>query len=170
VQTLGKLKQGASQYLNIGGFGEISEKLAEKAETATARLRSGAAGAAEFLSDRGGKALGSAKKVLGALADSPLAKKALKVVPFLGIGAGAASAGMELKSGNKISAALDAVGVIPVLGDAVDAVRLGVELGGEVGTWVDKKTGWVDKLGVADAAANAFGGWWDKNVNKRFNL
>jgi RHS repeat-associated protein len=49
----------------------------------------------------------------------------LKVAPFAGVAAGLYSAERNLEQGNYREAALDLVGLIPVVGDAVDAVRLG---------------------------------------------
>ncbi|SHF57127.1 RHS repeat-associated core domain-containing protein [Fodinibius roseus] len=50
-------------------------------------------------------------------------KKTPKWIPFLGTGAGIASAGLNLKEGNKGAAALDILGLIPLFGDALDLGR-----------------------------------------------
>jgi hypothetical protein len=72
-----------------------------------------------------------------------LGTKALKVIPFVGMGAGAASAVYEESQGNHVSAALDTVGLIPVVGDVVDAGRLGVAIGETAD----------ELLGISDVAA-----------------
>jgi hypothetical protein len=74
--------------------------------------------AATEVAEKGGKAIG--KK---------LATKALKVVPFVGIGAGLYSVKAEAAQGNYGTAALEAVGLVPVVGDVVDAARLGIAVG-----------------------------------------
>lgn len=53
-----------------------------------------------------------------------LGMKASKVIPFVGIGFGIYSTGAEAAEGNYGTATLDAIGLFPVVGDAVDAVRL----------------------------------------------
>lgn len=58
-----------------------------------------------------------------------LGTKALKVVPFVGIGAGLYSAEAEAAQGNYGTAVLEGVGLVPVVGDVVDAARLGVAIG-----------------------------------------
>jgi hypothetical protein len=58
-----------------------------------------------------------------------LGTKALKVIPFVGMGAGLYSAKAEAAQGNYGTAALEGVGLIPVVGDVVDAARLGVAIG-----------------------------------------
>jgi uncharacterized protein RhaS with RHS repeats len=55
------------------------------------------------------------------------AAKGAKIIPFVGWGAGAASIGYNLRKGNYGEAVLDAVGFVPILGDAVDAIRLGLD-------------------------------------------
>jgi hypothetical protein len=72
-----------------------------------------------------------------------LGTKALKVIPFVGIGSGLYSAEAEASQGNYGNATLDAVGLVPVVGDVVDAARLGVAVG-EVGS---------ELLGIEDVAA-----------------
>lgn len=71
-----------------------------------------------------------------------LGTKALKVVPFVGIGAGLYSVKAEAAQGNYGTAALEAVGLVPVVGDVVDAARLGVAVG-EAG---------AEALGIGDVA------------------
>jgi hypothetical protein len=46
-----------------------------------------------------------------------------KALPWAGIGVGLASAASNFESGNYISGALDIVGLVPLLGDAVDLAR-----------------------------------------------
>jgi hypothetical protein len=58
-----------------------------------------------------------------------LGQKALKVVPFVGIGIGVYSMQSEWRQGNYGTAALEGIGLIPVVGDAVDAARLGWSIG-----------------------------------------
>lgn len=58
-----------------------------------------------------------------------LGAKALKVIPFVGIGAGLYSMEAEAAQGNTGTAVLEGVGLIPVVGDVVDAGRFGVALG-----------------------------------------
>jgi RHS repeat-associated protein len=58
-----------------------------------------------------------------------LAPKALKVIPFVGIGAGLYSTQAEAAQGNYVTAGAEAVGMIPVVGDVVDAARLGYAVG-----------------------------------------
>jgi RHS repeat-associated protein len=74
----------------------------------------------------GADAVETAGKTGAKTALKKLGVKALKVIPFVGIGVGVASAGYEASQGNLGAAALDAVGLIPVVGDVVDAARLGV--------------------------------------------
>ncbi len=66
-----------------------------------------------------------------------IAGKALKVVPVAGIGVGLASASAEASQGNYVSAGADAVGVVPVAGDVVDAARLGWAVGEVAGEVLD---------------------------------
>lgn len=99
-----------------------TEKAVVKAETAavkteTKALKVGSEGL-EVATKQGGKTI---LKKLGT--------KALKVIPFVGIGAGVTSMGVEASQGNYGTATLDAVGLIPVVGDVVDAGRLGVAIG-----------------------------------------
>jgi hypothetical protein len=56
------------------------------------------------------------------------AAKGAKIVPFVGWGAGTASVANNLREGNYGEAVLDAVGLIPAIGDAVDLIRLGIDL------------------------------------------
>jgi len=49
---------------------------------------------------------------------------ALKVVPFIGIGAGITSATYEASQGNYGTAILDLLGLVPVYGDLLDLTRL----------------------------------------------
>jgi hypothetical protein len=58
-----------------------------------------------------------------------LGPKLKKLAPVAGPGLGLASAKAEFGKGNYFSAGLDAVGIIPGVGDLVDAGRLGVEFG-----------------------------------------
>lgn len=58
-----------------------------------------------------------------------LGTKALKVIPFVGIGAGLYSAKAEAAQGNYGTATLEVIGLVPVVGDVVDAARLGVAIG-----------------------------------------
>lgn len=83
--------------------------------------RSVAANAVSEVAEKGGK---TAIKVIGG--------KALKVIPFIGVGAALYSAQQEFRRGNYGSAALDLVGIVPVVGDVVDAARLGTAIGEEI--------------------------------------
>jgi RHS repeat-associated protein len=56
-----------------------------------------------------------------------------KVLPFIGIGANVYSYQYNLRSGNYVSAGLDAVGIIPGFGDVVDLFRLLIESALEYG-------------------------------------
>ncbi|WP_268240800.1 toxin TcdB middle/C-terminal domain-containing protein [Streptomyces lacrimifluminis] len=118
----------------VGPTGEVvkSETAAAKAVKTEAKAIKAGTEAIEQGAKAGGK---SALKKLGT--------KALKVIPFVGISAGVASAGYEASQGNTGTAALDAVGLIPVAGDVVDAARLGVAVG-EVAN---------EALGISDVAA-----------------
>jgi hypothetical protein len=82
----------------------------------------------EELLEKGGKTI---LKELGA--------KALKVVPFVGIASGLYSMKAEAAQGNYGSAALEGIGLIPIVGDIVDAARLGWAIGGAVGGQIDKR-------------------------------
>jgi hypothetical protein len=61
-------------------------------------------------------------------AERGLLKKAGKVVPIIGIGFGVWSIAESLAEGDYIGAGLDVVGFVPIVGDAVDAIRLGLDL------------------------------------------
>ncbi len=107
-----------------------------KALTTEAKALSAAAEGAEVAAKTTAKT--AAKTAL-----KKLGTKALKVIPFIGMGAGLTSATAEAAQGNTGAAALDAVGLVPLVGDVVDAGRLGVA----VGETADQL------LGISDVAA-----------------
>ncbi|MFE9328206.1 SpvB/TcaC N-terminal domain-containing protein [Nocardia sp. NPDC052278] len=100
-----------------------------KAETAAVKTEAKALKSEAKALKAGADMLETAGKTTAKTALKKLGTKALKVIPFVGISAGVASAGYEASQGNSGTAALDAVGLIPVVGDVVDAARLGVEVG-----------------------------------------
>jgi RHS repeat-associated protein len=120
-----------------------AEPTAVKAETAAVKAEAKAVKTEAKAIKAGTKALEQGAKAGGKSALKQLGTKALKVIPFVGISAGVASAGYEASQGNTGTAALDAVGLIPVAGDVVDAARLGVAVG-EVAN---------EALGISDVAA-----------------
>jgi RHS repeat-associated protein len=136
---------------HMKGFGETdqvdtaakAETTAVKAETIAVKAEAKAAVTEAKALKAGTEALEVAGKNGAKTALKKLGQKALKVIPFVGMGAGAASAGYEASQGNYGTAALDSVGLIPVVGDVVDAARLGVAVG-EVANEV---------LGIEDVAA-----------------
>ena len=98
----------------------------------------------EKLLKKSGKELGKdVAESAGKLALKKLGTKALKVIPFVGIGAGLYSTEAAAAEGRYGEAGLEAVGMVPVVGDVVDAARLGVAVG-EVGSQL---------LGIDDVAA-----------------
>ena len=98
----------------------------------------------EKLLKKSGKELGKdVAESAGKLALKKLGTKALKVIPFVGIGAGLYSTEAAAAEGRYGEAGLEAVGMVPVVGDVVDAARLGVAVG-EVGSQL---------LGIEDVAA-----------------
>ncbi|TCK16760.1 RHS repeat-associated protein [Ancylobacter aquaticus] len=115
---------------------------AEVAAAATTEAKVLAAGA-EGLEVASKTAAKSAAKTGAKTVLKKLGTKALKVIPFVGMGAGATSAAYEASQGNMGSATLDVVGLVPVVGDVVDAGRLGVA----VGEAADQL------LGISDVAA-----------------
>ena len=58
-----------------------------------------------------------------------VAKTGLKAAPIIGIAAGLYSAKQNFEQGNYLEAGLDLIGIIPIIGDAVDLGRLVVEAG-----------------------------------------
>lgn len=56
-------------------------------------------------------------------------KQGVKVIPFIGIVAGAKAMIEEAAKGNYGTAALEGIGMIPFAGDLVDALRLGLATG-----------------------------------------
>ena len=83
-----------------------------------------------------------------------LAKKGAKVIPFVGMGAGAYAMYDALEKGDYGTAALEAVGFVPVLGDYVDLLRLSTDVGSEIGS------GAYDLLHPGRGALNKIGGRW----------
>jgi RHS repeat-associated protein len=71
------------------------------------------------------KAIG---KVVAKTSLKTLGTKALKIIPIIGIIPGLYSLQDNLREGNNVSAGLDAIGFVPVVGDFVDFVRLTAEL------------------------------------------
>jgi hypothetical protein len=99
--------------------------------------------ALEAASRKAAKAEGAdAAQSAGKLILKRLAPKAMKVIPFVGIGAGLYSTEAAAAEGNYGEATLEAVGMVPLAGDVVDAARLGVAIG-EVGS---------ELLGIDDVA------------------
>jgi RHS repeat-associated protein len=95
------------------------QKAAEAAKAAPDKTAAkSTAKALETVAEKGGKTI---LKKLGTAA--------IKVVPLVGIGAGFYSAKAEAAQGNYGTAALEGIGLIPVVGDVVDAARLGVAVG-----------------------------------------
>ena len=62
-----------------------------------------------------------------------LGKSGLKALPFIGAGVGLYAAGDALSEGEYGTAALELIGIIPGIGDYVDALRFSVELGSVIG-------------------------------------
>ena len=108
------------------GNAETAAKAEVKAAATEAKVLSTAAEGAEIAAKTTAKATA---KAAAKTALKKLGTKALKVIPFVGMGAGLASATAEAAEGNTGAAALDTVGLVPVLGDVVDAGRLGIAVG-----------------------------------------
>lgn len=108
---------------------ETAEKAAVKTETTAVKTEAKALKTEAKALKTGSEALEVAGKSGLKTSAKKLGTKALKVIPFFGIAAGVSSAAYEESQGNHVSAALDTVGLVPVVGDLVDAARLGVALG-----------------------------------------
>ncbi|MEG3439736.1 SpvB/TcaC N-terminal domain-containing protein [Pannus brasiliensis CCIBt3594] len=146
----------------------VARRAAEAAGSSgvTQFLKSGAAKTASGLAAAGGvltsgSALAATKSVVikATTVVAPVTAKAMKMVPMVGIGANLASATNEFRQGNYISGSLDLVGCVPVIGDVVDAGRLGVEVGTAIGNAIDSKF---------QAGSGALGDWYRVNVLNRF--
>ena len=70
---------------------------------------------------------------VGTKATLKVAQKAMKVIPVIGIIAGLYSMQDEIRAGNYGNAAMDAIGFVPVVGDILDAFRLGAALSESLG-------------------------------------
>ncbi len=83
-----------------------------------------------------------------------LAQKTAKVIPVIGILAGLYSMQDELRAGNYGNAAMDAIGFVPVVGDLLDAIRLGAALYEST------------NLGPSQRTVFADGSWMDDSSGK----
>jgi RHS repeat-associated protein len=91
--------------------------------------------------------LSSAAKTAG-----KLGAKAAKIIPVVGWVAGAASLSYNLSQGDYLGATLDAIGFVPIVGDAVDLVMFGIAVGEALpaanpnrfydGSYMDKSGSW----------------------------
>ncbi|HEX2742311.1 MAG TPA: RHS repeat-associated core domain-containing protein [Rubrobacter sp.] len=109
---------------------ESAKKLApEKAADTSKAVLNKADDVAEAAAKPTTKALETVAEKGGMKIATKLGTKALKVVPFVGMGASLYSMKAEAAQGNYGAAALEGVGMVPVVGDVVDAARLGVAVG-----------------------------------------
>lgn len=139
AQRLGQLPEDVRQQVigEISELAAIAEKPGDVLDIADSEVKKAlririAPETLEKLAEQvGGAATESGTTVIDALkvAARKITESAAAIIPVVGIGAGAASAATNAAEGRWGDAAMDAAGMIPVVGDAVDLAQIGMAVG-----------------------------------------